>query len=141
MIIRFLFSLMILSFPMFSMGQNEDCDFEIDSLTGEKIYTSYDQPPNIGGSEQTTQEYLKNNIEYPHHYKDKEWIVVTFTINRNGQMDQVSLYQNSKNELVNQKVVSAFKNMPNWNPALCNGEPVTAKYVITIRFGLLKDGN
>lgn len=127
-----------MTFPLWSFGQTDDCEFQLDSLTGEKIYTRFDQAPNIGGSDESIMEYISSNFEWPHHYTDSELLIATFIVRQNGEIDQIEIYQKSQNEFANENFMKLIKNMPKWNPALCDGMPVTAKYYLPLKLGITK---
>jgi len=59
----------------------------------------------------------------------KEWTTVKFTIDENGNVDQMELLKSSDNELADQIIKDAFNNMPQWNPAVtAKGKRVTQDF-------------
>ncbi|MGH2623697.1 MAG: TonB family protein, partial [Sphingobacterium sp.] len=101
-------------------------------------YDELDQPPVYPGgtdafrkavnerliiSDQAIQAHIKGVVE------------VSFTINKQGEMQDFELvrdlgYQSGDN------VITAIKQSKRWTPAIRNGNPVSVRYVLPVRFDL-----
>lgn len=58
---------------------------------------------------------------------------VQFTVDESGAIDQVELFQSSKDEKTDRLVLETIQNMPCWQPArLASGRPVAQKFAFTI---------
>ena len=58
---------------------------------------------------------------------------VKFTVDESGAIDQVELFQSSKDEKTDRLLLETIQNMPCWQPArLASGRPVTQRFAFTI---------
>ncbi|MFC7000127.1 energy transducer TonB [Rufibacter roseus] len=126
--------MLVVSLAISANGQNKTCDFRIDSLSKEKIYTRFDKSPTYGESVSTTYEYISKNFRFPNHYSGNETIVASFIINQCGEIMDIKLVEKSKNPLVNENFVQTLTSMRKWNPAICNGKQVKAEIILPFKF-------
>jgi TonB family protein len=100
------------------------------------LSSTKEQPPQFPGGEEAMYKYIQNNIRYP-----KEALgvsvggiaLVSFTINRNGDVRNPKAVK----EIgwgIDEEAIRLVLNMPRWEPARQNGEPVSMEYTISIHF-------
>lgn len=88
------------------------------------------------GGEAALKKYLKENAidEIPNNsFENYDLAAVKFTIDENGQVTNVQLFQSSKNEKIDDLLVKTVRNMPNWQPAKYeNGTAAKQEFAWTI---------
>ena len=101
-------------------------------LPSEKINT---QPQFPGGNKELSN-YLSKNIKYPRNSRTASTrgkVLVSFKVERDGKITNVEVIKGS-NRVLNKEAKRVVANMPNWKPALLNGEPVSELLTIPIVF-------
>ncbi len=87
--------------------------------------------PNLGN-------YLDKNLKYPELAQKngiEGMVTVAAEIGEAGEIKSLSLYQGIGFGC-DETVVELLSNMPNWNPAIKNGQNVPQKVFIRVRFRL-----
>lgn len=82
--------------------------------------------------------FLQKNLEYPEKMvrKKKEGkVIVSFVVNRQGKVTRPEIID-SPNKQFNKAVLNLFENMPNWQPGLQRGYPVSSRMTTVITFKL-----
>ena len=122
-----------------SFGQNTsaDCVYEVDTLTGETVYTSVDSMPSP----------LKGNKELMNELKDLQYttdpvswetkIYVAFIINENGELTGKRILKNIDGTDLAEQVLTLVDNVE-WKPGKCNGSPVPVLYKLPVILELKK---
>lgn len=97
-----------------------------------------DKQASFPGGNQNINPYIAKNIVYPNDAIRQEIegkVIVTFTIDKEGQIADVKVRQ-SVHPLLDTAAVNIIKKMPRWEPAMFKGEPVSTLYTIPINFKL-----
>ncbi len=104
------------------------------------IYEFVVKKPEFPGGEEALMKYLLENLRYPRIALENNIqgiVVVRFVVNTEGQISSVEILKDIGGgcgaEAV--RVVSA---MPNWIPGEHNGVKVNVRFVLPIRFQILK---
>lgn len=63
-------------------------------------------------------------------------VTVSFIINVTGKPEKITI-ENSPDEKLNLEAIRLIENMPSWNPATLNGNPVSSKLSIPITFQII----
>ena len=90
-----------------------------------------------GGEAQLFQ-YLGKKIRYPSEALDagvSGVLYATLLIDKEGKVSNVRILK-SVNPFLDYEAYRVISNMPTWNPATLNGEPVAIQYNLPIRFSL-----
>jgi len=80
--------------------------------------------------------YLGNALEYPSSLKDKNIkgeVIVTFTVNVNGKVENVKVLKSLHPELDNE-AIRVIQKSPRWSPAMQNNKKVPAYMTQSVRF-------
>jgi TonB family protein len=88
------------------------------------------------------EKFIYSNIKYPKQaIKDslEGTVMYYFTINEQGQIEDIDLVKGIRNDL-NEQCYNMLKKMPTWKPAKVDFKPVAMKFMIPIKF-LLKKKN
>ncbi|MDZ7776045.1 MAG: M56 family metallopeptidase [Bacteroidales bacterium] len=109
---------------------------EGEKLNGEPIFTYADQQPVFPGGEEARIAYLQENLTYPEELRADSisgTVYISFVIDKNGKVHKSQILRGVHEELdaITQEVV---ENMPDWEPAMHNGEPVNVKFNMPVRF-------
>lgn len=91
----------------------------------------------LGGSEGVAQ-YLKENILYPDDAFDNKVegkVLVQITIKEDGKVDNPIIID-GLGYGCDEEVIRIVSEMPNWQPAMVNQEPVKKSYILTVTFSL-----
>ena len=92
-----------------------------------------DQKPQYPGGLKAFHEYLTKKLEPAGFVAAVQGsMIVTFVVERDGTVTDVRIKQGIEKEL-NLAVIKAVKESK-WSPALQNGKPIRAQYVLPIRF-------
>jgi TonB family protein len=84
-------------------------------------------------------EFLKwigENLKYPKGLETEDAkVIVTFTINKKGDIDNIKILSQPQRKEFGQQVVSLLKRCPKWYPGkLANGESADIDYTLPISF-------
>ena len=92
-------------------------------------------------SNQAIVNYIANNLKYPSSAQlagVEGTVYVSFDINANGYVSRASLLKNI-NEACGREALRVIQNMPRWEPAMHEGQPVKVQLSIPIHFYLKDD--
>lgn len=93
------------------------------------------QPEFIGGSKGLAN-YLKKNIQYPRNSRTASTrgkVMVYFNVKKDGAISNVKIMK-GVNLKLNNEAKRVVQNMPKWNPALRDGNPIVSEVTIPIVF-------
>lgn len=82
--------------------------------------------------------FLSRNIKYPPRAREKGLegkVVMQFVITNTGELTEVEVIRSPSEEFTKESV-RVVKSMPNWKPGTLEGQPVSVKYTLPIRFQL-----
>lgn len=106
--------------------------------------TSAEVMPHYPGGERAMLQALMDELKYP-EAPFKEGIgghtVVSFTVTKNGTIDDIKIRKSSGNEELDTEAVRAIKAgiTEKWSPGTVGGEPVDCLYTLPVKFSLKKD--
>jgi len=99
--------------------------------------TNTDRDPQFKGGEDAWLKYLEKKIYYPRHYRivngDQAVVVVIFTVNEDGNVEDVSV-RSLFNRLFDTIAVNAIKKSPKWLPAISHNRCVKRTCEQIVRF-------
>lgn len=97
-----------------------------------------DDTPRYKGGDSEMYKWLSSNIQYPPEAVENGItgkVIVSFVVEKDGQITNVHVVR-SKHPALDEEAVRVVSNMPNWEPALINGEAVRVEYNLPISFNL-----
>ena len=101
-----------------------------------KFTVDPDQEAEFPGGHQKLMQYIDAHAmtDFPDGLlNENDLAAVTFTIDEKGQINDVEVYESTKNKKIDNLLVDVIQNMPPWHPAQHgNGKPVAQKFVLTI---------
>lgn len=103
-----------------------------------KVYDVVEQMPSFPGGWSALLQYLSSNIKYPAVAEEngvQGRVVVTFVIDRDGSITDVTVVQSVDPSLDNE-AKRVVRNMPKWISGKQNGSAVRVKYTLPITFSL-----
>lgn len=106
--------------------------------------TSAEVMPHYPGGERALLQALMSELKYP-ETPFKEGIggytVVSFTVTKNGTIDDIKIRKSSGNEELDAEAVRAIKAgiTEKWTPGTVGGKPVDCQYTLPVKFSLKKD--
>lgn len=104
----------------------------------EVVFVKLEETPVYPGGMQEMRKYIAENIHYPEDAKenwDEGIVLVAFTVNDTGSIDDVKVLRSSHQSL-NAEAVRLVSHLPQWKPAKQQGTPVPYRYTIPIHFKL-----
>ncbi|WP_456379351.1 TonB family protein [Lutibacter sp.] len=93
------------------------------------------QPKFLGGSKGLI-DYLSKNIQYPRNSRTASTrgkVMVSFNVEKDGEVSNVKIMK-GVNLILNNEAKRVVQNMPKWNPALRDGNPIASEVTIPIVF-------
>lgn len=106
------------------------------SAKREKAYPS--SIPTYPGGNYLLKEYLQSNLQYPQKEKKmgiEGTVAVDYFINTDGSIEGVSIAKSVSHGLDNE-AIRLVNNMPEWKPAIENGNVRRVRYRLTLIFQL-----
>jgi protein TonB len=93
--------------------------------------------PEFPGGIEALKKYLSRNLSAPDDLGmesgQKVMVKVRFVVGKDGVVSIIEVIETGGN-IFDREVVRVCKKMPKWKPAIQNGEPVTASYVLPVTF-------
>lgn len=93
--------------------------------------------PEFPGGIEALKKYLSRNLSAPDDLGmesgQKIMVKVRFVVGKDGAVSIIEVIETGGN-IFDKEVVRVCKKMPKWKPAIQNGEPVTASYVLPVTF-------
>ncbi len=112
---------------------------EITKNTELVLVVENDSDPKFPGGEDALLDFFNKNFEYPKdaiERKSEGKVYVQFTVDVLGELNNVKVLRGAKDDALNKAAIDFVKKMPNWVPAIKNGEKVSAEVVFPINFTL-----
>ena len=113
------------------------CDYYLDSLTNERIYTNADIQPQFNSGQIDLMDFYKSNASFPpleNEITDTSFNTqVSFIINPNGRISQIR-FVNSELKSAEKAIIEFIKKMPPWVPGKCGTNTISYQVVINFRF-------
>jgi TonB family protein len=101
-------------------------------------HTPMEQMPEFPGGEEKLMDFLSQNIEYPIVMRDEKvqgTVFVKFTVGKDGSLFNIRIFR-SLHFAGDEEAIRVIKLMPNWKPAILEGEPVSSTCFLPITFKL-----
>lgn len=112
-----------------------------DNGSSNKNTTTEDMPyATFPGGEQAVSAYLSENLQYPMTAREnfiEGTVTVAFNIAKDGSISNITILK-GLGYGCNEEVIRVIESMPNWKPAVRNGETVDASARLKIKFELTK---
>lgn len=96
----------------------------------------------VGGDNELFRHFRQSlkNSENISPSRDDVWVIIQFTVNENGQVENV-IFIGEYSSSAKNRVENAFKEMPLWQPALENGKKVSSVVNLEIRVSYSSEVN
>lgn len=102
-----------------------------------KYYEVDEQPEFPGGLDKLVQ-YIDQHLNYPIPARENAIegkVKVMFVIDQDGETENMRILK-SLDDGCDAEVIRILKSMPNWKPGIKDGQQVTTKLVLNVRFDL-----
>lgn len=103
----------------------------------QRIYIRPEEPARYPGGKEEMIRFLQGTIVYPPTLAGTEaggTVVVAFVIDEDGNLDNAEVLQPLEEELLNIEALKAVNQMPRWEPARVDDQPVKSRYILPISF-------
>ncbi len=114
-----------------------------DSTTREeRIFGEIEETmPSFRGGQTALMEYLSKQTVVPASVKDKCRAIVSFTIERNGEIINAMISKSSGNKDADAEALRVVNGMPKWYPGKIKGQSVQVKYTLPVTFNPVGDSS
>ena len=109
-----------------------------DQTDDEELFIDYEKKPEFPGGQTALERFIKNHLRHPVSIRESNLngrVVCEFIVNKDGSISDIEVVR-SNYSAMNDEVVRMLQEMPRWEPATSNGEPVRARYVLPVQFHL-----
>ena len=137
--------LFIISFLLFSclygFGQLDTlCVPTIDTLDGQKVYSTAEKPAEFNGGQTSLFKFLTENLHYPNIEATFQGsIYSSFVVDTSGNIRNECIakkYSGNQISYIEKEVIEVIKKMPKWIPAEQSGKKVYMRIILPIKFQL-----
>ncbi|MCB0793844.1 MAG: energy transducer TonB [Flavobacteriales bacterium] len=97
------------------------------------VYTRAEIMPQYPGGERELVKYIKDQVEDPNGKRLRGQVTTSFIVEKDGYLSNVAVVK-GKNEEVDERVVNALKQSPQWEPGIEKGQPVRVKMRVPVQF-------
>ncbi|MBR4263113.1 MAG: energy transducer TonB [Paludibacteraceae bacterium] len=107
-------------------------------VDAEELFIDYEKKPEFPGGQTALERFIKNHLRHPVSVRESNLngrVVCEFIVNKDGSISDIEVVR-SNYSAMNDEVVRMLQEMPRWEPATSNGEPVSARYVLPVQFHL-----
>ena len=104
-----------------------------DENGNEVTYYDFEIHPKFPGGKKAFNNFIKKHL-ISNNSATKGKLIFSFTIESNGETSNLKILKDTNPSLKNE-VINMFKSMPNWKPAIQDGNPVRIKRTIPVNFG------
>lgn len=111
------------------------------TLFSQETTKTIDKNANFPGGMNALREYLMDNIEYPEISMllgEQGTVIVEFVVNKDGSIEQTKVLKGVSKE-IDEEALRVVNKMPNWEPAVVEGNLVRARCKIPINFMFIDD--
>jgi len=123
----------------FVVGWSLQAQTNTDTISEEeKIYDwdSVDVRPQFPGGEDALMKFLRDSLKYPCFEANVEGkVYIAFVVETDGSLTDF-MVRRSPHPLLSDEVMRVSKLMPNWEPAVLNGEKVRVRFILPVDFVL-----
>jgi hypothetical protein len=113
------------------------CNYFLDSLTNERIYTNADIQPQFNSGQIDLIDFYNTNAAFPqlsNHDSDTTYnCQVSFIINPNGRISRMRFLKSEIPDF-EKLIIELVKKMPPWTPGKCGKNTISFEVVINFRF-------
>lgn len=113
------------------------CEYYLDSLTYERIYTNADIQPQFKSGQIDLMDFYKANASFPplsNSDSDSSFNTkVSFIINPNGRMSRIRFLKSEIPDF-EKSIIELVKKMPPWTPGKCGTNTISYEVVLNFRF-------
>jgi len=105
-------------------------------LKKQKAVNSIYKDASFPGGTNELHKYIRSNIIIPESDKpqnESDKVIVKFTIKKNGKISNIRIEQGATDSY-NKEAIRLVNNMPKWEAATQEGEPIESEYVLPIEF-------
>lgn len=109
------------------------CAFSL-SFSQEKknsVFSMSTEPEFPGGISELYK-YIQKNLVYPTHYTPGK-VYISFLVNEEGKLDSIKTFK-SLGAAMDKAAEELVAKMPKWKPALRKGKPISAIYLLPVKF-------
>jgi len=106
---------------------------------GSEPVSFIEQPPQFPGGEAALMHYLGKNIKYPAEAEKRKaegTVFVQMIVTPTGELTEVKVLGKSPDATLADEAVRVVKSMPKWKPGKKDGQLVSVRYNLPIRFKL-----
>lgn len=100
--------------------------------SGETIYRKAEVPPEFIGGKEALFNYFKDNITYPDDVEEGV-VYIAFVVGSDGKIRDARVFKGVK-ESMDREALSLINNMPDWDPGMIEGRPVSSVYGLPVIF-------
>ena len=105
------------------------------STREERIFGEIEETmPSFRGGQTALMEYLSKQTVVPASVKDKCRAIVSFTIERNGEISNAKISKSSGDTAADAEALRVVNGMPKWAPGKIKGQAVQVKYILPVTF-------
>ncbi|RLD76110.1 MAG: hypothetical protein DRJ15_15935 [Bacteroidetes bacterium] len=99
------------------------------------VFTLTEQMPEFPGGMDSLQIFLQQTLVYPENIEPKidTTVIAQFVISKKGKIKSIAIVK-SAGKAFDNEVIRVIKLMPDWNPGMQKGKPVSVKYNLPIGF-------
>lgn len=94
--------------------------------------------PSFAGGHEALADYMMSHVQYPESAKRQGiegTVLLEYYITEDGTIENITVLKSVSSEL-DKEAIRLVQNMPNWNPAIQNNQPVRVKYQQPVKFEL-----
>jgi len=116
--------------------KKQTCEGRMDLKTLSYVYSHPDTPPQMKEDIEVVLELIFKKADFSLNEAYQSTFLLEFVINTEGQIIQTSIKGKRKSHLsyFERQLLNLVKNNTTWKPAICNGKPVAAYFLLPIRF-------
>ncbi|MDE6345811.1 MAG: energy transducer TonB, partial [Muribaculaceae bacterium] len=102
-------------------------------------YRSVEKMPQYPGGEAAMLQALMDELKYPENMAENDIkgnVIVTFTVTKEGTIDDIKIVRSAGNEALDAEAVRALKDglTEKWTPGTVGGEAVDCRYTLPVMF-------
>jgi hypothetical protein len=136
-------SLDLITFPIRVLEPKiKKCDYNLDSITNERIYTNADFLPQFKTGQIDLMDFYKASVSLPPFLNRNSDTTlntqVSFIVNPNGRISRIKFIK-SEVKSYEKDLIQFIKKMPPWNPGKCGNNFISFEVVLNFRFEAKKE--
>jgi len=109
------------------------CQAKVSNSSEKITLQSNNKQASFPGGKEELKKWLRENTNYPEEAKRYGSILVTFTVKKNGKLDDFAV-KKGVSEFLDYAAVQILKGMPKWEPATKNGKAVDSETQVSVKF-------